>query len=112
MPAILRQTSMATGTQATPIQGDQYEILPFPAYVEIAIVSDNTGVTATIFAGTDVLSTSGPVQQKATPPTPIYPDDYIWTDHVLAGDRLGIFLNNANAGTVLVGTRVRITPVG
>lgn len=112
MPAISRQIAMATGSTATPIQGDQYEFLPFNAYIEIGIVADNSGVTATVFAGSDVLQTNGPVTQKATPPLVTYPDDYVITDHVLAGDRLGIFLSNANAGTVNVGVKVRITPVG
>lgn len=109
MPSITRQTSMATGTTANPLANDQFEILENNAHLEIGIVADNSGVTATVTVGSDLLVSDGPVQQKATPPNVVYPDDFYITDDALAGSRIVILLRNSNAGTVLVGTKVRIT---
>lgn len=109
MPTISRQTSMATGTTATPLSGDQFEFLENNAHVEIGIVADVASVSATVTVGSDLLQSDGPVQQKATPPLVTYPDDFMLTDDALAGSRIVVLLRNANAGTALVGTKVRIT---
>lgn len=111
MPTIRRAASLAANASATPLVGDQYEYLPFNAYAEIAITADAVGVLATVFAGTDLLQQQAPVSQKAAPATPVYPDDYYITDHVLAGDRLGVNLTNSTAGAINYQVIVRLTPV-
>lgn len=111
MPTMRKLTAMATGTTATPLVGDQFEYLPFNAQVEIAVTADNSGVTATVFSGSDLLQQSAPVTQKAAPAVPVYPDDFMLVDVAQQGDRLSVQLANANAGTVNVNTIVRITPL-
>jgi len=111
VPTIRRAASLAASASATPLVGDQFEYLPFNAYVEIAITADAVGVVSTVFAGSDLLQQQAPVSQKAAPATPVYPDDYYITDHVLAGDRLGVNLTNTTAGAINYHVIARITPV-
>lgn len=111
MPSIRRANTLAAGAAVSPLVGDQYEYLPFNALVEIALVSDGAGVVATVFSGTDLIQQQGPVSQKAAPATPIYPDDYAIRETSLAGDRLGITLNNTSGAAVNVNTVVKITPL-
>lgn len=97
-----------------PLQGSQYEFLPFPAYLEIAIINkDATGTNdlkATVFSGSDVLQEQANVDVKATL-TAVYPDDFSLTDVAAAGERIGIQLDavaSANATALVV---VKITPL-
>jgi hypothetical protein len=109
VPTILKTTSMATATTATPLSGSQYEFLPFPAQLEFAIVSDVASVTASVFSGSDVLLENGDVPVKAT--APVYPDDYFLSDVANAGERINVSLRNNNAGTATIRTAVRIFPL-
>jgi len=110
-PTIKQTAVMLTGTKATPLQGSQYEYLPFDALVQAAIRSDVSGVTATMFSGTDVLLEDSPVDILAAA-TPIqFPDDYDIQDVAAAGERIGITLRNGNVGTATVRVVVRITPL-
>lgn len=100
----------ASGT-ANPLQGDQFEYLPFDAYVEIGIIADATGVLSTVYSGSDLLQDEGPVGIKAINLPPLYPDDYQLTDYAAAGDRLNIKLRDTSAAVRTVMTVVKITPV-
>jgi hypothetical protein len=112
MPTIKDLRSLAIGaTSIAVLQGNQYEFLPFHAHVEFALVAENSSVTATVYAGSDVLQQSGPVQQKAAPASAVYPDDFLLDDTVMAGDRLNVQLTNGNAAAVNALTVVKITPV-
>lgn len=110
VPVIRRAQSVPANATVTPFVGDQYEYLPFNAYIELALTADAVGIVATVFAGTDLLQQTAVVSQKAAPATPVYPDDYVITDHVLAGDRLGVVLQNTTAGAINIHAIARITP--
>lgn len=111
MPTIAFRNSMATGTTvANVVLGSQYELMPFDGTIEVGIFADKNLVTASIFSGPDVLAEDGPVPFGATEAMPRYPDDYHWEDEAQAGDRLKVTLKNANAGTAIVNTVVRISP--
>ena len=112
MPVIQRQTVMTANGTATPLQGNQYEYLPFDALVEIAIqASAVSQVVATVYSGADLLMEEGPVQAGTLGVLPKYPDDYFLVDQALAGDRLSIRLRETAGATPTVMTVVRITPV-
>lgn len=111
MPLIRTLTNIAAGGQATPLAGNQYEYLPFPAQLDFAIVSDAAGVTATVYSGTDLLQQVGPASQKAANTPPVFPDDFMLTDVARAGERISILLNNSGAGAANVQCAVRITPL-
>jgi hypothetical protein len=100
----------ASGT-ASPLQGSQYEFLPFDALVEFGLTADATGVVATIQSGTDVLQEEGPVQVGTINVQPKYPDDFFLNDVAAAGEKLTIKLRDTSGAARVVMVTVRITPI-
>ena len=111
MPIINVRNSITSGASANPLSGSQYEYLPFNALVEIGITASVNLVQATVSSGSDILSEEGPVTLGTADVFPRYPDEYTLQDVAAAGDRLKINLRNTNAGTAVVMTSVRITPI-
>lgn len=113
MPFILdQQTNVAAGAIVNPLQGNQYEYLPFDAFVEFAVYAD-TGDTwlATIFSGTDVLLQASTLPILATAAPILYPDHYLFNDTAMQGERLGVQCINQTGGVADFRTAVRITPL-
>jgi hypothetical protein len=110
MPLLNQKTALAANGTANPLSGSQYEYLPFPANVEIAVIADATGVLMTVSSGSDVLMEEGFVPFKAT--APVYPDDYLLQDVAAAGDRLKVALRDTSGVARTVYTSVKITPLG
>lgn len=111
MPTIVKRTSLSANSTANPLSGDQFEYLPFDAYVEIGIASDANGVLATVYSGSDLLQDEGPVALKTINVQPVYPEDFALTDYAAAGDRLNIKLRDTSGAARVVMTTVKITPV-
>jgi hypothetical protein len=112
MPVMSKRVSVAAGATATPLVGDQYEFLQYPALVEFAVTCDaitTTPPVVTIFSGSDLLQQEGPIQVKTT--AIVYPDDYILTDVAAMSDRLNVLIRNADSATRIIQLSVRITPV-
>jgi hypothetical protein len=107
-------TDTAAGGTFFPLQGSQYEYLPFPALLEIALVSvDPTGTNAleaTVYSGSDLLQEQSEVDVKTTR-NAIYPDDFTLTDVAAAGERIGVQLNAVASANAQALTVVRITPL-
>lgn len=113
MPTIKRETGLAPLSTANPLSGSQYEYLPWPARIEIAILAD-TGddVEATFFSGSDVLLENASIDDRALNEPIQYPWDYDIEDVAAAGERLGLIVRNLSATiSAVVRTRVRITPL-
>lgn len=114
MPTIRKKNTVAFGgAPVYPLQGDQYEYLPFPARVQFAIVGSTTaGVDthATVYSGSDVLQQNGPVTAKAVT-TPIFPDDFLLDDVAGQGERLNVVLTNSGTANDTVETVCIITPL-
>ena len=113
MPMIRKKTDTTDGGTFFPLQGSQYEYLPFNALLEFAIISNteaNTaGADATVYSGSDVLMEKSGVDSK-TVLNAIYPDDFTLQDVAAAGERIGVQLDvGAGGGECL--TVVRITPL-
>lgn len=120
MPTIRKNTLFGVagvGSPATPFSGDQYEFLPFPAKIAIAIVAkgaagDTALIQATVMSGSDILQQNGPVTQKAAGATVTNPDDFILDDLAAQGDRLNVLLTAGNLGAAVnVETVCMITPL-
>lgn len=111
MPTIRVSTvNIPANGQAFPLQGNQYEYLPFNALVEIAIIANAVGINATIYSGSDVLQQDGPTTVKAT--AAVYPDDFMVSDVAAAGERLNVVLRETTGvATTDIETVVRITPL-
>lgn len=104
---------VADGSTTFPWQGRVYEILPFDAMIQVAILADaGDTFNATIISGTDILM--GPADRLdnlaiATPLT--FPQDYQLQDVAAAGERLVCEVTNATGGVATFRTAVMITPV-
>lgn len=113
MPTIRVTNVVAAGVPTFPLQGSQYEYLPFNARVEFAIVETTAvlvgDVLAQVFSGTDVLQQGGGITGKAAG-APVYPDDFLLDDVAAAGERISVELNSA-AGAATVQTVAKITPL-
>ncbi|HEU4544389.1 MAG TPA: hypothetical protein VFR23_24875 [Jiangellaceae bacterium] len=111
MPMIAVRTALGANGTANPLSGSQYEYLPFDAFVEFGLLTDATGVLATIQSGTDVLTEEGPVQVGTINQQPKYPDDFFLNDVAAAGERLKVALRDTSGAARVVQTVVRITPL-
>lgn len=111
MPLIRFSEEMAATGTADPLSGSQYEFLPWPAVVRIALNSEDGNVLATVSSGSDVLQEEGPVSIRAT--AGIFPnrENFDLEDVAAAGDRLKIRLRNTGAGTPEVLGLVDLTPL-
>ncbi len=111
MPTIKKRTTMTASGSAFPLQGDQFEILPYDAICEFAILAD-TGATvlATVYSGSDLLQQSSNVDILAVASPILYPDHYNLNDVAARGERLSVQLQEMAAGTPIVRTMVRVTP--
>jgi len=114
MPMIRKKTDTAAAGTYFPLQGSQYEYLPFNALLEFAIINvDATGTNdlkATVFSGSDVLQEQANVDVKTTANL-VYPDDYSLQDVAAAGERIGIQLDAVASANAYCITGVRITPL-
>ncbi len=111
MPTIrVTTTNIAANATQYPLQGNQYEYLPFNAQVEFAVVANAAGIVATVYSGSDVLQQAGAATVKAT--SPVYPDDFLLGDIAMAGERISVELREtAGVATTDVETVVKITPL-
>jgi len=128
MPTIRVQNGGAAqpliaGATLFPLQGNQYEYLPFNARVEFAMVGvEGTDavvptVRATVFSGSDILQQAGPITDKtlvtAQSQNAVYPDDFLLDDVAAAGERLSVQLDipASTTGDAIFHTVVKITPL-
>jgi len=124
MPTIRVRNNVTLAVPATifPLQGNQYEYLPFNARVEFAIVgfsstpADVDLVDATVYSGSDVLQQRGPISNKSLvtsgSTSPEYPEDFLLDDVAAAGERLSIEINTGDwAASGTIDTVVKITPL-
>jgi len=125
MPTIRVKTVLeATAQTVFPLQGNQYEYLPFNARVEFAIVGRDGAtagvvdlVTATVYSGSDILQQRSGITDKsqttAQTQNAVYPDDFLLDDVAAAGERLSVELNLPPDVTFdsVIDTVVKITPL-
>jgi len=111
---LIKTLDQAVAAAATifPWQGNQYEFLPFDAFIEIAILADAADSwDASVFSGSDVLMQNSRIDQLALATPITYPDDYSLSDTAAAGERLGLVLVNATGGVADVRSAAKITPL-
>lgn len=112
MPSFPFTSSVAAGATYLPLDGWQYEYLPFPAMVEILLNATATGVVGTVTSGADTLMEESPVQAGGTAgviPSPL--NTPALQDAAAAGDRLKIRVRNTTAGAITVNGIINITPL-
>jgi len=112
MPSFPFTAAVLTGATYLPLDGWQYEYLPFPARVEIGMNATAVGMVATVTSGSDTLMEEAPIQAGGTAgviPSPLN-TPYL-SDDAAAGDRLKIRARNTTGGTITVNGVCNITPL-
>lgn len=115
MPTIKVNTDLGANERAFPLQGNQYEYLPWPALVEAAVIVEPGGaVDGEFFSGSDVVLQNSPLDEKPLTEPIIHPDDYQIQDVARGGERLGLtVVETAGAvGPTTVRTVIRLTRLG
>lgn len=112
MPFLKKRTTMTANGTANPLQGDQYEYLPFNALCEFAVLADAAAtVRGSVYSGSDILQQSSQLDVLAVASPILYPDHYSLNDIAPRGSRLNVELVEAAGGTPIVRTQVRVTQV-
>ncbi len=112
MPSFPFTQSVAAGATYLPLDGWQYEYLPFPARVDIGINATAVGMVATVTSGSDTLMEESPIQAGGAAgviPSPL--NTPFMSDDAAAGDRLKIRARNTSGGAVTVNGIINITPL-
>lgn len=111
MPSIMGQTSIAASSiNNNVLAGSAYEYLPFHSYVEFGLVDDASSfLRVTVRAGSDTLMEEAQVSPAAR--VPIYPDDFLVTDNVMAGQRLIVAARNTDAAAHTLRWVLKLTPI-
>lgn|SRR3990172_12763768 len=106
-----RQSVAAGAVVENILTGSQWEIAPYDAKYEYAIITDATTgeVEADVYSGQDVLMERGQIGGPNR--SPIYPEDFTLVDAVAAGERVKVRVRNTGAGAHVVWTDVVITPL-
>lgn len=112
MPLISSTDSLLTGVVVDNIlAGSQFEFLPYDAFLEFGIVGDGVlgDFIVDVYSGQDVLMESGVI--SILDRMPVYPEDFSLNDAAAGGERIKIRVRNSSAGTLVVNTAVKITPI-
>lgn len=113
MPNLTWSQSIAAGATFRPLDGWQYEYLPFGGTIQILHRATGTGIVATVTSGSDTLQERSPVPAGGTAgniPSPL--DVPVISDIAAAGDRQKISYENTTAGAVTVDGYIAYTPGG
>lgn len=112
MPSFPFSQAVLAGATYLPLDGWQYEYLPFPARVDIGINATAVLIVGTVTSGSDTLMEEAPVQAGGVAgviPSPL--NTPFMSDDAAAGDRLKIRIRNTSAGTVTVNGVINVTPL-
>ena len=119
MPSIIKKEKFTSAETYYPLQGSQYEYLPWDARLEFAITAErasaNTGnAVMNIFSGSDILVQNGDVPLKGS--AIVYPDDFLISDVAAAGERISVEVtvsgaSDADNDSLTIRTVARLTPV-
>lgn len=110
MPTITDRRSVAANAAVQNVlAGSQFEFVPWNATVEFGLVASAVGLNASVSSGQDILQQDQEV--SAANRLPIYPDDFILTDVVAAGERLVVGYRNTTGAAINAFTVVKITPI-
>ena len=113
MPVLTWTQSVAAGTTFEPLNGWQYEYIPFGGGIRILHDATAVGVVSTVTSGSDTLQERSPVSSGGT--TGVLPsirDVPEVVDQVAAGDRQKILYENTTGGAIDVNGFIDFRPGG
>ena len=112
MPSFIFSELMVANGTITPLNGWQYEYLPWPAQVSVLTRSTLANVVQTYTSGSETIVEESPVQAGGTigvTPSPLNTPEINW--HGAAGDRLKLSIRETAAGTPTIDGIIEVTPL-
>lgn len=111
MPVLTWTQSIAAGATFQPLNGWQYEYIPFGGAIRILHDATAVGIVATVTSGSDTLQERSPVSSGGTAGVlPSSLDVPEVTDMVASGDRQKILYENTTGGAVTVNGFIEYQP--
>lgn len=110
MPKLAWSQSIAAGATFRPLDGWQYEYVPYGGVVRILHRAAAVGVVATVTTGSDTLQEESPIPAGGTAGNiPSELDVPALRDEVAAGDRVKISYRNTTLGAIVVDGEIEYT---
>lgn len=103
MPSFTFSSSVAAGATFRPLDGWQYEYLPWPAEVSVLARATAVAMVAVFTSGSETIKEESPVQAGGTAgviPSPLNTPVEGW--HAAGGDRLKLAFRNTSGGAITV----------
>ena len=113
MPSLTFSRLFVANGTIRPLDGWQYEYLPWPAEVPVLARSTATGVVNTYTSGSETIVEESPVQAGGTIgviPSPLNTPVQGW--HAAAGDRLKLTYRETLGATPTVDGIIEVIPLG
>lgn len=112
MPSFTFTQSVAAGAIFRPLDGWQYQYLPWPAEVTVIANATAVGMVNTYTSGSETIVEESPVQAGGTAgviPSPLNTPVQGW--HAAAGDLLKLNYRNTTGGAVTINGIVEALPL-
>jgi len=112
MPSFTFVENVLAGASFNPLEGWQYEYLPWAAGVGVLANADVVGLVNTLTSGSETIVEESPVQAGGTAgviPSPLNTTIQGW--QAAAGDRLKLSYRNTTAGAIDLAGIIEIEPL-
>ena len=110
MPVIQKEISVGAGaTVENAVSGSAFEFLRSNSIVSIGVTAAATGTFVTVQSGADIVLEESPSYVLTT--FPKIPDEMVYNDVGVVGDRLVIRLRNPTAGAIIMRVLVQVTQI-
>jgi len=113
MPSFTFSASVAAGATFRPLDGWQYEYLPWSAEVTVLARATAVAMVNTYTSGSETIVEESPVQAGGTAgviPSPLNTPVQGW--NAAAGDRLKLGYRNTSAGAITIDGIIEVNPLG
>jgi hypothetical protein len=112
MPSFTFSQDVVAGGTFRPLDGWQYEYLPWPAEVTVLARAETTGLVNTYTSGSETIVEESPVQAGGTEgviPSPLNTPVQGW--NAAAGDRLKLSYRNTTVAAAFVDGIIEVVPL-
>ncbi len=112
MPSFIFSVAILAGATARPLDGWQYEYLPWPAEVSVLARATAIAMVSVYTSGSETIVEESPTQAGGTAgvtPAPLNTPVQGW--HAAAGDRLKLSYRNTSGATITLDGIIEIVPL-
>ena len=112
MPSFIYSSAVLTGATFRPLDGWQYQYLPWPAEVSVMSRATAVGMVQVYTSGSETIVEESPVQAGGTAGvTPASLNTPIQGWHAAGGDLLKLAFRNTTGGTITMDGIIEVLPL-